>query len=328
MAKNDVVVTGYLEIPEHFCDFFNGTIFNGAEILKPEMMETLSGENKKRIPGQKKAMYVERRRDTVKRAGIQGIYGVFAIDNQSEVHYGMPVRSMLYDALDYTSQMKEWERKHRAAKDWSGSAGFLSGMEKDDYLIPVFNLVFYYGDDPWDGFQNLKDMFRVPPKLEPYRKYLPEYEIHLICPEDVNPENFRTEWKEIFELLQLSRDGDGMMRYAWEHREKLQKMDIDTKEFIMTVLHGTQIWEEEKEKGEFDMCKAFEQIKAMGFCEGREEGIKEGMEQGISAFILDNLEEGKGQEEILCKLQKRFSLNEKKAMEHYTKVAVDFVNFS
>ena len=46
---------------------------------------------------------------------------------------------------------------------------------------------------------------------------------------------------------------------------------------------------------------------------------REGLEQGIVALILDNLEEGKTKEQILAKLKKRFDLNEEKALEYYQK---------
>lgn len=51
----------------------------------------------------------------------------------------------------------------------------------------------------------------------------------------------------------------------------------------------------------------------------KREGLAQGMEQGIAALILDNLEEGKTEEQILAKLKKRFDLNEEKALEYYQK---------
>ena len=43
------------------------------------------------------------------------------------------------------------------------------------------------------------------------------------------------------------------------------------------------------------------------------DGIVEGLEKGIRALILDNLEEGVREERILEKLQKRFSLTRTEA---------------
>ena len=51
----------------------------------------------------------------------------------------------------------------------------------------------------------------------------------------------------------------------------------------------------------------------------KREGLVQGMEQGIAALILDNLEEGKTEEQILAKLKKRFDLDEEKALEYYQK---------
>lgn len=50
---------------------------------------------------------------------------------------------------------------------------------------------------------------------------------------------------------------------------------------------------------------------------GVAEGIGRGIEQGIKAFILDNLEERKTEEEILMKLEKRFSLSREKAKYYF-----------
>ena len=46
---------------------------------------------------------------------------------------------------------------------------------------------------------------------------------------------------------------------------------------------------------------------------------RDGLEVGIQAMILDNLEEKTPMEKILAKLQKRFNLTEEKAEEYYRK---------
>lgn len=45
----------------------------------------------------------------------------------------------------------------------------------------------------------------------------------------------------------------------------------------------------------------------------------EGLEQGIEALVLDNLEEGFSEERILTKLEKRFSLDRERALIYYKK---------
>ena len=51
--------------------------------------------------------------------------------------------------------------------------------------------------------------------------------------------------------------------------------------------------------------------------EAIEIGLEEGLEQGISIFILDNLEEKVPKERILSKLERRFSLSPEKAREYF-----------
>ena len=35
------------------------------------------------------------------------VYVILGIENQSHVHYAMPVKNMLYDAMEYANQVKK-----------------------------------------------------------------------------------------------------------------------------------------------------------------------------------------------------------------------------
>lgn len=48
-----------------------------------------------------------------------------------------------------------------------------------------------------------------------------------------------------------------------------------------------------------------------------DDGLEQGIERGIEIIILDNLEEGKTENQIVSKLIKRFNLSEKQAKEYY-----------
>lgn len=54
-----------------------------------------------------------------------------------------------------------------------------------------------------------------------------------------------------------------------------------------------------------------------------EEGVQKGREEGIRAFIQDNIETGISREEIIGKLQKRFQLAESRAVEFYERFSVE-----
>ncbi|MDO4295559.1 MAG: hypothetical protein Q4D90_05295 [bacterium] len=56
---------------------------------------------------------------------------------------------------------------------------------------------------------------------------------------------------------------------------------------------------------------------------GFQEGMQQGILEGIYIFIQDNIEEGTPPERIIEKLQKRFSLSEEEAVEY---LAECFIN--
>ena len=58
------------------------------------------------------------------------------------------------------------------------------------------------------------------------------------------------------------------------------------------------------------------------FRQMREEGRQDGINQGIEAFILDNLEENIPASRIIEKLQRRFHLTEEEANTYFEKYAL------
>ena len=61
------------------------------------------------------------------------------------------------------------------------------------------------------------------------------------------------------------------------------------------------------------------QERGEGLKQGRELGLEQGREQGIKAFILDKLEDGFSEKDIVKRLVKRFDLTEDMAEEYVLK---------
>ena len=162
MGRKDKVLKDYFSDPERFCDFINGAVFDGSQIL-----------NAKETALQKGAMRNGRKRET---------YLICAVENQTEIHYGMVVRTMLMDALEYSGQMKKLQKQHREKKDLKTVAEYLSGLSEEDRLKPVLTVVFYYGTEPWNQNLQLHQMLEFPPGLERYRGCFPDYHLILIQP--------------------------------------------------------------------------------------------------------------------------------------------------
>lgn len=96
----------------------------------------------------KKAVQVEahqKYRDILKSAAIMEdghtAYILLGIENQTDVNYAMPVRNMLYDALQYTKQVSEIADVHRRKKEiqiisLSVMLSLYQDFIKNDRLIP------------------------------------------------------------------------------------------------------------------------------------------------------------------------------------------------
>ena len=200
--RKDLAVKKFLEKPENFSDLFNGSIFCGRQVLRADMLERLPGESALTFPDKAGQKVSERRyRDAICKASGSTTYAVFAVEGQEKTHYAMPVREMLYDALNYAGQIKELTDRHRREKDYNNSAEFLSGLLAEDRLAPVVTICFYYGTSEWDGPRELFGILDIPEEFEDMKPFMTNYKVNLAQASDVDPENLRKELKLIIRLL-------------------------------------------------------------------------------------------------------------------------------
>ena len=209
-----------------------------------------------------------RRRIERKRLNGKSYVVLIGVENQSDIHYSIPVKNMFYDVMAYGNQVKETAKKHRKEKDTATSDEFLSGFTKTDKLIPVITITVYLGIKEWDGPRKLSDMFGdVDEELLPF---IPDYRINLLAPREITDfTGFRTSIRQLFEVLQNAYDKDKMQEVL-QNDEKFSKVDRETVEAI-NLFAGTDIDIDEKEEV-IDMCKAWEDQKNEGRKLGREEG--------------------------------------------------------
>ena len=91
----------------------------------------------------------------------------------------MPLRQLLYDALRYESQRREFVKKHRQEADLNREQ-FISGFSPQDRLIPIMNIVVDWGAEPWDGPLSLHEILDIGPELEEYKDRINDYRINLL----------------------------------------------------------------------------------------------------------------------------------------------------
>jgi len=111
MGRIDTETKAFMSDPARFADAFNYLIYDGQQVIKPGDLKSLDtteiaipfGHNA-RVPEQKF-------RDVLKLVSVmrdgEAIYAVLGLENQTRVHYAMPVKDMLYDAMNYVRQVSE-----------------------------------------------------------------------------------------------------------------------------------------------------------------------------------------------------------------------------
>lgn len=148
MGRIDVKSRLYLQQKELFADAFNYYIYDGNPVIQPEKLaEQDISELSVHYESDAKETIVQRYRNVLKLTILtedhQTAYLMPGLEAQNQVHYAIPVRNMLYDALRYKKQVEELAAFHRKSRDSrSHSRGeFLSGFYRDDRLVPVIALV-------------------------------------------------------------------------------------------------------------------------------------------------------------------------------------------
>lgn len=209
MGKKDVITKKYMSDRRHFADAFNYYMFDGKQVIKADLLNPVDTTELEIAFANDKSEYIQRIRDLLNECIImqdeERFYILLGVENESKIHYAMPVKEMVYDALDYAKQVSEIEKKHRKDKDSKTSDEFLSGFTKDDKLKPVLPLTIYWGTDEWDAPRSLKEMFGDID--ESILKFVNDYKLNLILPNEIEDfSKFTSEFGKAMKYIAVSKD--------------------------------------------------------------------------------------------------------------------------
>ena len=290
MGKADVNVNIWLSEKKRFANLFNGVIYGGRQVILPEDLEEVnpvSSVSVKNRTGKTKNM--KKYRDIIMKWRNQATFVLLANESQDMVHYAMPHKVMLYDGMDYETQIRNnWknfnDRRKQNKKTGQPlehlTAGeYLSRFRKNDRLIPIISLVFYYGSEPWDGPVDLYDMFQLEGTKEEneiLEKYLPNYKINLVDAERLKDvEKFSDDLQVILTMLRYRDSKEELTDYINENKKFFQNVDYETSQAMKAFLNMKQIPGEAEHKEMIDMCKAIQEMYDDGVQHGRDELLKE-----------------------------------------------------
>lgn len=284
MGIGNISVRQWLKNKTRFADLFNGFVFDGKQVIRPEELEECDSESDVIISDKdEKEKGVRRYRDVVMRWKKDRELAVLACENQQKVHYAMPVRTMLYDSLSYVEQIRRiWkDKEEQGDKRELAREEYLSRFRKSDRIYPVITLVLYYGSEVWDMNRDLYEMFRLnedADEKEVMEKYIPNYHINLIDAERLeNLERFKTDLQVIFNMIKYRDKKDSLMKYVGEHIDFFENVDRETYQACREFLSAKggmlkMIVSENEEKERVNMCKALEELYADGVAEGKTNG--------------------------------------------------------
>ena len=266
LGIKDTVTTKYMGQNQIFADIFNYFIYGGEQVIDPDSLEELDtrevdvpygGTDGAEQP-------VQKTRDVIKSLVAmmdrRTAYLILAVEAQSNVHYAMPVKNMVYDALQYAKQVSAAAASHKRSGDYKGAHGdaYLSGFMKQDRLLPVVTLVVYFSAREWVGPMSLHKMFGEQDAR--VLALVPDYKINLIALasiKDSDFEKFHTSLKEVLSFIKYWQDADRL----WEAMEAdegfrhLGRAEAD----VLKACTGANL-EMEKDKEAIDVCDVFENL--------------------------------------------------------------------
>jgi len=308
--KTDSILKNFWKDNERFADLFNAAIFDGMKVLNPNDLIEVDTDLSSTLKFNGHAETVQRVFDVVKKEAYGVEFVILGLENQEEIHYAMPLRHMLGDALSYLKEYNEIVAKNRKTNQLSSSAEFLSGMNKEDRLHPIISLCVYYGDEEWDGPLCLTDMLSIP---EEWKEVVSDYKMNLIQIGRNGALKFQNEDVDtVFKIVRLIYNKN-YKELDKNYKEKPINTELALVIGAVTksqrIINQALISEKRGEK--MNMCKALEELEQQGINKGISKGISKGREEMLRDLVEKKLHKGKNIEEIADELEQECSVIQK-----------------
>lgn len=310
MGKESNIICGYLKDNQRFADLYNGSFFQGRQVIRAEALreasEVYTGKNKN------SPTTYQRIRDVKKLLDNGVMLRILAIESQTIVDYTMPWRCLDYDNLEYGTQIQRIKTKNQKEGVYDSVAERFCGIKKSDRLIPAYTICLYHGEEPWDAPRCLKDMMDFGCDREIWEQWFVDYPMNLIC---INEQKdftcFHSPLRELFSVLRYRKDKKELKKLLQEDPQ-YQAMDEETAQ-VVGALMGVDKFMQERDKyrkeDKYNMCQALQEMME----ESKEEGREEGREEVIKALVEAYGDLGLSREEVAERLIQKCSVPLEKA---------------
>ena len=259
-SKQDKILRGFFKVKAHFADIINAMLFEGKDVIHADELLLCDSDETIYFVYENRINVMERRRDILMHATVNGIPVYIGLEIQSTINYSMPYRLLLYDTMTYHLQYKLIDKDHREHFRPTG----------------VMSTVLYSGDRTWHQPHSLLDRILVP---EPLKGLMNTWKGNIRDIKEINVELLRNEKvKSLVSAVQTI--------YRWNKDTSTIKELVLSKEVAIVVAVMTNSEElviriEKEEREEVDMCQVLEEFKLESEMRGLERGLKQGKIQTI-----------------------------------------------
>ena len=205
MGMADAVTKQYMKENTVFADAFNFLLYNEENVIQPQTLRELDTAEVV-IPftvddkGKKQAQAVQKYRDILKMTTVmtddKAAYVLFGVEAQPDIHYAMPVRNVIYDALQYGRQVTEISKRNRKNSGQTMAVtdkGLLQHIP--DYRIKLIDPAGIDSDEM---------------------------------------DKFHTSLREVLSYIKYSKDADKLAEYM-KHNQRMEHLEVGAAQVIKEV---------------------------------------------------------------------------------------------
>jgi len=205
MGMADAVTKQYMKENTVLADAFNFLLYNGENVILPQTLRELDTAEVV-IPftvddkGKKQAQAVQKYRDILKMTTVmtddKAAYVLFGVEAQTDIHYAMPVRNVIYDALQYGRQVTEISKRNRKNSGQTMAVtdkGLLQHIP--DYRIKLIDPAGIDSDEM---------------------------------------DKFHTSLREVLSYIKYSKDADKLAEYI-NHNQRMEHLEVGAAQVIKEV---------------------------------------------------------------------------------------------
>lgn len=264
MGMADAVTKQYMKENTVFADAFIFLLYNGENVILPQTLRELDTAEVV-IPftvddkGKKQAQAVQKYRDILKMTTVmtddKAAYVLFGVEAQTDIHYAMPVRNVIYDALQYGRQVTEVSKRNRKNSGQTMAVtdkGLLQHIP--DYRIKLIDPAGIDSDEM---------------------------------------DKFHTSLREVLSYIKYSKDADKLAEYM-NHNQRMEHLEVGAAQVIKEVTNTKfQIQKGMEEVNICEAIEVLmNRRETEGIRQGLEQGISQGMAQGKLSLLKDLVEDG------------------------------------